>query len=273
MRVRLRASVLALTLTTAAVWASSEAVAPASSGSRQPAWLFAESERFEVHYPPELAPELDRVVRAAEQAYQQISGRLNYVLPTKVPVVLFAPEGSLTREQVVTYALSSAIAPPEPHRSRIVLPLPETDAQLEELVRHELTHILVGEIVNPLAGGHGGVPLWVHEGIASYMAAEWSDEKDRLIRDLVASGDVPALSQLTGDGGFTNVRLNNSLGHVAFDYIENRWGPNRIRRFLDALALGRRDARTYECVFDQTSDTFDASFRQYAEVRFKSVVR
>ena len=138
---------------------------------------------------------------------------------------------------------------------------------------HEVTHILVGEIVNPLAGGHGGVPLWVHEGIASYMAAEWSDETDRLIRDLVASGDVPALSQLMGDGGFTNVRLNNVLGRVAFDYIETRWGPERIRRFLDALAVGRRDVRTYESVFDQTPDTFDAAFRQYAEGRFGSVVR
>ena len=207
MRVRSRASILALILTTAAAWASSEAVAPPSSGSRQPEWRVAESERFEIHYPPELAPEFDRVVRAAEQAYQQISGRLSYVLPTKVPVVLFAPSSSLTLEDAASYAMSHTVAPLVPHRSRVLLPLPETDAELDALLLHEVTHILVGEIVNPLAGGHGGVPLWVHEGIASYMAAEWSDEKDRLIRDLVASGDVPALSPVKGgakldhDGG------------------------------------------------------------------------
>ena len=89
---------------------------------------------------------------------------------------------------------------------------------------HELTHLLVGEIILPQTAGDGGVPRWVHEGIASYMAG-WPDDHERLMRDLVASGNVPALSQLTGTGGFANARLNDALGHVAFDYIESRWGP------------------------------------------------
>jgi hypothetical protein len=152
-----------------------------------------------------------------------------------------------------------------------VLPVPESDAQLDALIVHELTHLLVSEIILPGRGGDGGVPRWVHEGIASYMVGAWPDDYERLIRELVASGDVPALSQLTGSGRFANVRLNDALGHVAFEYIESRWGPTSVRRFLNALIVPRV-GRTYDAVFDLTPAEFDAAFRRYAEHRFKPAV-
>jgi hypothetical protein len=137
---------------------------------------------------------------------------------------------------------------------------------------HELTHFLVNDIIWPEKAGDGGVPRWVHEGMASYMVGAWPDDHERLMRELVASGDVPALSQLTGSGGFANERLNDALGHVAFDYIESRWGPTSIRRFLGALIVPRVD-KTYDAVFDLTPAEFDAAFRQYAERRFMPTVR
>jgi hypothetical protein len=244
----------------------------ATGGQSSTAWQRTESQHFEIHYLPALARELERVTRSAERAYDRISGRLNFTFPTKVPLVMFAPSGALTREQVVTYATSDQVAPPQPHRSRIVLPLREGDTQLDALMVHELTHLLVGEIILPQTPGDGGVPRWVQEGIASYMADGWSDDHERLMRELVAAGNVPALSQLTGSGGFANPRLNDALGHVAFDCIESRWGPTSIRRFLDALIVPRVD-KTYDAVFDLTPAEFDAAFRQYAERRFGPVAR
>jgi hypothetical protein len=266
-----RALEFALTLMTAGMWLSPEAgTAPSRQG--QSPWLRTESQHFEIHYLPPLARELDRVVRSAERAYDRISGRLNFVLIAKVPLVMFAPSGPLTREQVVAYATSDAVAPPQPHRSRIVVPLPERDAELDALMVHELTHLLVSEIILPGRGGDGGVPRWVQEGIASYMVGAWPDDHERLMRELVASGDVPALSQLTGSGEFANARLNDALGHAAFDYIESRWGPANIRPFVNALIVPRVD-KTYDAVFDLTPAEFDAAFRQYAERRFRPVVR
>ena len=278
MRAHSRISILVLTLITGGVWLSAEnaanAAAPASSMPTQPAWQVAETEHFEIHYLPELASDVDRVGLAAEQAYRRISARLSFDLATKVPVVLFAPAGEVTREEAVAYAISDTVAPPVPHRDRLVLPLPETDAELEVLVRHELTHTLVSEIVAPGVGGPlpPGFPLWVPEGVASYITAEWSDANNRRIRDLVSSGDVPALSQLTGDGGFADASLNDALGHMAFDFIDERWGSDRIRRFLNALSVAP-DVSVYERVFELTPTRFDAAFRQYVERRFRSVVR
>jgi hypothetical protein len=266
-----RAFVYVLMLTTVGAWPSPEAKA-AGVTQGQSAWQRAESRHFEIHYLPALAGELDRVTRSAERAYDRITGRLSFSLATKVPLVMFAPSGAMTREQVVTYAISDHVAPQVPHRSRIVLPLGDGDTRLDALMVHELTHLLVGEIILPQAPGNGGLPRWVHEGIASYLADGWSDDHERLMRELVAAGNVPSLSQLAGSGGFTNPRLNDALGHVAFDYIESRWGPASIRRFINALIVPRVD-RTYHAVFDLTPAEFDAAFRQYVERRFGPAIR
>ena len=262
-----RTLVRVLTLTTVGVWVSAEAAAMPFA-PRQTNWQRVESRHFEIHYLPAQARELERATRSAERAYDLITRRLNFTFGTKVPVVMFTPSGPLTQAQVVSFAISDDVAPQEPHRSRLVLPLRDTDAQLDALVVHELTHLLVAEIILPHAPGDGGVPRWVHEGIAHYVAGGWSGDDERLMRDLVAGGNLPALSQLTGDGGFANPRLNDVLGHAVFDYIESRWGATGLRRFIDGLIVPRIN-QTYNVVFELTPAEFDAAFRQYAERRFR----
>jgi hypothetical protein len=266
-----QALVFALTLMTAGVWLSPITAAVGSRQGQSP-WRRTESQHFEIHYLPALGRELDPVVRRAEAAYDRVSKHLSFVLATKVPLVIFAPSGPMTAQEVAAYASSDQVTPPQPHRSRIVLPLPEGDAQLDALMVHELTHLLMCEIILPGRSGDGGLPRWVHEGIATYMVGAWLDEDEHLMRELVASGHVPALSQLSGSGGFANARLNDALGHAAFDYMENRWGPTSIRRFINALIVPRVD-KTYEAVFDLTPAEFDAAFRQYAERRFRPIGR
>ena len=171
----------------------------------------------------------------------------------------------------MAYATSEEVAPHHPHRSRLVLPLDESDAQLDRLIVHELTHLLMYEIILPGRSGDGGLPRWVREGLASYMAGDWRDDDERLMRALVAAGDVPALSRLSGSGGFANARVNDALGHAAFDYVESRWGSGAIRRFVDRLIVPRADT-TYDGVFELTPEAFDDAFRQYATRRFTSAL-
>ena len=68
------------------------------------------------------------------------------------------------------------------------------------------------------------------------------------------------------------MRINDAVGHAAFDYIESRWSPNSVRRFLNALIVPRV-SKTYDAVFDLTPAEFDAAFRRYAEGRFSRIVR
>ncbi len=261
--------VSAVTLT-AAMWSPAPAATQSRQGQSQ--WQRTESQHFEVHYLPTLAREVERTIRSAERAYDRIGERLAFAFGKKVPLVLFTTGGPLTREEVVAYAVSDAVFPQRPHRSRIVIPLPEREADLDRLVLHELTHLLVGEIILPEQPRDGGLPRWVSEGIAHYMVGAWSEDAERLMRTLVASEKVPNLSQLSGGGGFSNERVNDALGHAAFDYIESRWGRASIRQFVNALIVPRVE-RTYDAVFELTPAEFDAAFRQYAHAPFTTVLR
>jgi hypothetical protein len=233
----------------------------------QPVWRAVTTEHFEIHYVAAASAELDRVTRRAERAYGQVSARLHFVLARRVPLVVFAPSGPVRREDALAFAISDAVAPQTPHRSRIVLPIEDRDAEFDASLVHELTHLLSYEILLPGRGGDGGLPRWVSEGLANYMAGVWSADETRFMREIVASGRVPALSQLAGDGGFTNARSSDAIGHAAFDFIEARWGPNGIRQFWDALIVPRVD-RTYDSVLNLTPTEFDAAFREYAAARF-----
>jgi hypothetical protein len=213
-----RAVAFALTLATAGVWSLPEAAGAQSTQALSP-WQRTDSQHFEIHYLPAVTPELGRVVQSAERAYDRISGQLNLVFSTKVPLVMFTPSGPMTRNEIRAYSGSAQVAPLSPHRSRIDLPVPEGDAQLDALIVHELTHVLVSRLICGDRIGDGGLPHWVKEGIASYMVGVWRDEDERLMRELIASHEVPALSHLNGNGGFTNARVNDALGHAAFDYI------------------------------------------------------
>ena len=124
-----RALVFALTLTTAAVWSSPAAAAP--FGRSQSVWQRSESHHFEIHYLPALARELERVTRSAERVYDRVSGRFNFTLSTKVPLVIVRSVGRPDPRTVVTYATSDQVAPQQPHRSRIVLPLRGGDTKFD----------------------------------------------------------------------------------------------------------------------------------------------
>src|SRR5688572_9391735 len=100
-----RALSFALTVATAGVWLS-PAIATAQFQQGQPRWLRTDTKHFEIHYLPALTREVDRVIQSAERAYDRISKRLEFVLATKVPLVVFAPSGPVTRDQAIGYGMS-----------------------------------------------------------------------------------------------------------------------------------------------------------------------
>jgi len=89
----------------------------------------------------------------------------------KVPLVMFATRGPLTRNEVVAYAISDEVAAQRPHRSRLVVRLAEGDADLDAMIVHELTHLLVGEIVLPEQPGVVGLPRWGPASIRRFVNA------------------------------------------------------------------------------------------------------
>ena len=235
-------------------------------------WHIYTTDHFEIYYYPELEEHLERIAGYAESAYQEISARLRHDLAFVVPLICFKTHSEFEQQNIIPGASPEGVgAFAEPQRNRIVLPIDEGPDGLYRLITHELTHVFEFDII-PRGLIQRSVPLWVDEGLADYLAGVWRPLDIMQVRDVAVSDTVPSMTQFQRYGGFASGRVVYNLGHAAFEFIEERWGDDGIRRFLFAL---RRSAvggggDPYEETFDLEPEEFDDEFKKYLDERFEA---
>ena len=232
-------------------------------------WQASETEHFDIRYGAALADDIDRVEAAAERAYRRVSERLADDLPFRTPLILYATREEFERQDVAPGANLAGIASfSEPAGNRIVVLVEERGDDLVARIAHELTHVFAFEAV-PRSDSGPGVPLWIDEGVADYGVGTWSEADETILRSLVESGTVPALSTAEGHAGFENPRVVYALGHAAFDFVEAEWGQATVGAFLRAFgSAGPPAASPYQNVLGLTPAAFDAAFGDYLRARF-----
>ena len=234
-------------------------------------WHIYETEHFEIFYYPELEQHLERIASYAESAYAQVSADLTHDLATLVPLVVFKTHSEFAQQNVIPGAVSAGVgAFAEPFRRRILLPIDEPPDQLYRLITHELTHQFAFDIV-PRSAIRQGIPLWVDEGLADYMAGIWRPMDLMQVRDAALADILPKMSQFDGYGNFSSLRVVYNLGHAAFEFMEERWGKEGVRQFLFSLrktAIGG-GGDIYADAFDIPAEEFDDEFEDYIRERFQ----
>jgi len=232
-------------------------------------WHIYTTDHFEIYYYPELEMHLERVAGYLESAYQHISSELRHDLPEKTQVIFFKTHSEFQQQNVIPGAAQEGVgAFVESFRGRMLLPIDDSPDRLYGLIVHELTHSFENNII-PQGLVRRGVPLWVMEGLADYMRADWLPLDLMSVRDAAVSDTVPRMSQL--EGSFGGGRTVYNLGHAVFEFIEARWGMEGIRTFLFALrksVIGGGDG-AYEEAFQMSPDEFDQEFDRYLKERFK----
>jgi hypothetical protein len=232
-------------------------------------WHIYKTEHFDIFYYPELEPHLERVTSYAESAYSRLSSELKHDLVNRVPLILFKTQSEFQTQNISGGELPEGVlAFAESERNRMVLPIDEPPDQLYRLITHELTHIFEFDII-PRGLMSSGLPLWVDEGLANYMAGYWNVLDLMQVRDAALTDNVPKMSRfesqpLTG-------RLPYSMGHAAFEFIESRWGKDGLREFLFSLrknVISPGDT-AYEEALKLKPEEFDDQFDRYIKERFK----
>lgn len=117
--------------------------------------------------------------------------------------------------------------------------------QLDRLVRHELTHVALGE-------RDDDVPTWLSEGIAEWVSVRPTPSRDRLISraSVVAARAGPA--SLPTDAHFEGPaqRAHYGLSWWAVEVIVERRGEPTLWRLLEAL--GEADSASHSRVLERT---------------------
>jgi hypothetical protein len=234
-------------------------------------WHIYTTDHFEIYYYPEVEPHLERVASYAESAYQFLSSELKHDLAARVPLVVFKTHSEFEQQNVIPGAAQEGVlAFAEPIQNRMLLPLDRPPDLLYQLIVHELTHVFEFEIIPP-GLVRQQVPLWVYEGLSTYLEGPWSPLDLMIVRDAALADIIPRMSQFHGFGSGASPRLPYTLGRAAFEFMESRWGKEGIRSFLFALrkSLIGGGENVYEEAFSLSPEDFDREFDRYLKDRFK----
>jgi hypothetical protein len=232
-------------------------------------WQIYQSTHFDVYHYARERHTLQKVVSMAESAYDELSRRLNYQIPKRIPIIYFATHAEFEQNNVdLSFIPEGVGAFAEPARNRMVLPIDVPDEKLQQLIQHELTHVFQYEI---LFGGRLGraltsnVPTWVMEGMASYYGND-EDDKDRMfLRDAVNQDLIPPITKVQIEG-YPAYRF----GHAVYDFMEAEWGRDAVRDFVFEYRsfLGRDISVALRRAFEIQPDDFDLKFRRYLRKKY-----
>ncbi len=232
-------------------------------------WHIYHSPHFNVYYYSAEESLLQKVVSIAESSYDQLSRAFNYQIKEPTPLIFYATHSAFEQNNVILNFIPEGVgAFASPARFRMVLPVDVPDAQLSQLILHELTHIFQyhilfqGKISERVTSGP---PTWFMEGMASYMAKDESTRDRKYLRDAVVNDQIPSVTR--GDfGGFFAYRF----GHAVFDFIEDRWGKEGFLDFIEETrnTFGGKVDRAVKRAFRIEPDDFDIEFRRWLRRKY-----
>jgi Tol biopolymer transport system component len=232
-------------------------------------WKIYRSPHFNVHYYSAEEASLQKVVSFAESAYDQLSRGFNFQIKDPIPLIYYATHSAFEQNNIIPNFIPEGVgAFASPVRFRMVLPIDMSDAQLMELLLHELTHIFEyhmlfqGSLAKAVATSP---PTWFMEGLASYMAKDETARDKMFLRDAVVNDIIPPISR-SDFGGFFAYRF----GHAVFDFIEERWGRDGFLDFLYEIrnTVGGRPDRAVERAFKLEPEEFDIEFRRWLRRKY-----
>ena len=142
-----------------------------------------------------------------------------------------------------------------------------------QLLAHEITHCVMFQAVGSEATWRNlGVPLWFQEGMASVAAGQ--DHGSAVLQTIwsmyggsavATSSRAAAMDPLVETGSVyqTDSDLAYATAHMAFRFLLEREGAERIHHIVSAMRKGTRFREAFERSTGIAVQDFEDEFRHY----------
>jgi hypothetical protein len=224
-------------------------------------WKVHSTEHFEFYYymdDPEMMPE---IIRYFETAYARISSDLGTDLTGKIPVILYRTYSEFQQTNILSGFIPTGVGGfSELLKRRIVIPLQNSKKDLELLINHELVHSFQFEIffqnrISRIAE----VPMWIMEGMAEHLAADWDAVGRMVLRDAVINGWLPDLEELNSFYYLPNPYMGYKISQSAVDFLRKEYGMDKFRALMWSV---RKTLRTRDYVQTAVKDIYGISIEE-----------
>ena len=233
-------------------------------------WHVYRAPHFDVYYYPEEEAFLEQMVSYAESAYLELSQALQHEVQFRIPLIYYKTHREFEQTNITMSFIPEAVgAFAESLRKRMVLPIDLPRDDLYELLKHELVHIFEYSILfqdNLGREVRSRPPLWLMEGLASFMAEDEDSFDLMVIRDAVVHGLLPKVEQLD-----VLSFLTYRYGHAIFDFITEKFGKEGLRNFLlefRKVLLSRNVSKAIKEAFGWEMDEFNRRFHKYLRKKY-----
>jgi hypothetical protein len=132
---------------------------------------------------------------------------------------------------------------------------PGTAEPLEQVLDHEIVHILLGRAYAPRTP-----PRWLQEGVAQVVAGELGPETARTLGE---GGDLFRLSEITRDfpGDPIRARMAYAASADFIGFLAKRYGDDAIRTLVAHMARGEAMDDALHAATGQSPSALEAAWR------------
>jgi len=193
-------------------------------------WNYIQSRHFDIYYDRDGQTHADFVAKEAELAYNHISTHLNWKLKHRVSIIVYNSHNDFQQTNVIGVYMREGIGGvTELYKNRVVIPFDGSNIEFKHVIHHELVHAFIndyiygGSLKNMISSSiKVGIPGWMNEGLAEYLASDWDAKSDMWVRDLAINGaEFPIIRMLDGYWAYRG-------GQSVWKFITSKWGNESI---------------------------------------------
>lgn len=209
----------------------------AQSAGADVQWRVTRTKHFIIYYSAGAESVAQKSGTLAEKWHGILSQKMKFTPGGVTPIYLYPDRPSFSeatgvglRERIVGIA----------HTRTLVIRVDASGAYTDAatVIPHELVHVFISRRLGEFSAR---MPLWVHEGLAKYLAQDWSLDDAELLADAVSGGETLPLDKLVKT--FPADERKRSIAYVqsrsAVEYIAKTYGGDSIPDLLDEFARGR----------------------------------
>lgn len=139
---------------------------------------------------------------------------------------------------------------------------PDAYTWAEEVLRHELGHLVVGAATFNCLGRD--VPAWLREGLAVYAEGPLSAPDKELVTAALAGNSLPRLrSQADGFSSYSQAtELAYAQSAAVVRYLLERFGAQQMGSLLSAMQTGQSVDDALRTTYGFDTDGLDSAWRQ-----------
>lgn len=229
-------------------------------------WRVMRTQHFMIYYAPGADSTAKRASVVAEKWHRILSRKLEFSSSAITMLYLYPDRPSFSEATGVGRA-DRVVGMAHARAFRVEVDASGAFTDVEHVIPHELVHVFISRI---LRARFDNVPLWAHEGMAKYLADDWSTNDAELLADAASSGEVLQLKQIPKV--FPSDERGRSVAYVQsysiVKYIADKYGADSLPYLLTQVASGEDFDNAFHSSTGKFSYELEIEWRQFLSEKY-----